>query len=56
MVALTENGPIPDIDAAFAADVKWSFFLSWAKLLKEQNSAPHIKGTFAHPSVITLEK
>ncbi len=54
MVALTENGPIPDVDACLADDVKWAYFLSWSKLVKEQNSAAHIKATFAHPSVVTL--
>lgn len=55
MIALTENGPIPDIDKCLQADAKWAYFLSWNKLTVEQNSAQHLRAVFAHPNVVTLE-
>lgn len=51
LVALSENGPIP----YFEAGAKWSYFLSWGELVREQNTAPHIRNTFEQPEVITLE-
>ncbi len=42
LVALTENGPIPDIDQAFADGAPWSFFMSWVDLVTAQNSNAHI--------------
>ena len=55
MVAMTENGPIPDIQSLYDEDAKWAFFMTWVELVKAQNTDQHIKDVFAHPNVITLE-
>lgn len=56
MIALTENGPIPNIDECFAYDAVWSYYMSWADLVATQNSTSHIQTTFAHSNVITLNE
>jgi len=56
MIAMTENGPIPDVDDCMEEDAMWSFFLSWGNLVKTQNTESHIKSVFAHANVITLDE
>jgi|GEM_PF-4090797 len=55
LLAMTENGPIPDIQKCFDLDAKWSYFMSWDNLVASQNSSQHIVDMFAHANVITLE-
>ena len=55
MIALTENGPIPDVEKCLQDEARWVYFLSWNKLVAEQNTAQHIRDVFAHPKVVTLE-
>ncbi len=52
---MTENGPIPDPAACFAADAPWSWFMSWSNLVNEQNSAGHLQDVYDDTMVITLE-
>ena len=54
MIALTENGPIPDIAQSLALDAKWAYFVSWNDLVASQNSPEHIRASFGHPGVVTL--
>jgi mannan endo-1,4-beta-mannosidase len=42
LIALTENGPIPDIANCFSQDAPWSYFMSWDNLVTAQNTNPHI--------------
>jgi mannan endo-1,4-beta-mannosidase len=42
LIALTENGPIPDIAASFSQDAPWSYFMSWVDLVSTQNTNAHI--------------
>lgn len=56
IIAMTENGPIPDIDKCFTEDAKWAYFSSWSDLVNSQNTQPHIEAVYAHEKVITLEK
>lgn len=55
ILAMTENGPIPDIQKCFAEGAVWSYFTSWVDLVTAQNSTQHIVDVFNHASVITLE-
>ena len=55
LIALSENGPIPDMEECFRQDAKWAYFLSWSDLVAAQNTTPHIQAVFAHPKVATLE-
>lgn len=54
IIAMTENGPIPDPDAALEQDAPWALFMSWGDLLYEQNTADHIKEVFHNKNVITV--
>ncbi len=56
MIAMTENGPIPDIDKCIAEDAMWLYFSSWSDLVTKQNSNEHIKQVFAHDNLITLDE
>jgi hypothetical protein len=55
LIAMTENGPIPDPDECFQGDAPWLYFMSWSNLVFEQNTTVHIHDVYEHPDVITLE-
>jgi len=55
IVAMSENGPIPDPNDCLTLDAPWSFFMSWNELVRAQNSKQHIKDVFSNPSVLTLD-
>lgn len=42
LIAMTENGPIPDPDACLDQGAPWLYFMSWDNLVTEQNSEGHI--------------
>lgn len=46
LIALTENGPIPNINQAFMDDAPWSYFMSWVDLVTAQNTNAHIIDAF----------
>jgi mannan endo-1,4-beta-mannosidase len=37
LIALTENGPIPNIDQCLKDGANWNFFMSWSDLVVYQN-------------------
>ncbi len=55
LIALTENGPIPDIQNSLSADAPWSYFMSWNDLVFKQNTLQHIREVYANPNLLTLE-
>ena len=55
LIAMTENGPIPDPDACLQQDAPWSWFMSWSNLVFEQNSEDHINEVYHNPNVLTIE-
>jgi mannan endo-1,4-beta-mannosidase len=59
VVALTENGPIPDPDRLFAEGAHWPFFNTWSgKFLTDGRTNPpaFLRRVYQHPRVITLDK
>jgi mannan endo-1,4-beta-mannosidase len=69
MVALTENGPVPDPDRSIADDAMWSFFMVWNDGDKAGVTSPrnqwsgeyfntqaHKMHVYHHPNIITLDK
>lgn len=54
IVAMTENGPIPDINQSLDGRAPWSFFMSWNDV-HIGNSDQHLKDVYWNPRVITLE-
>ena len=55
MIAMTENGPIPDPEECFRTDAPWLYFMSWSNLVSEQNSQQHILDVYGAEDVLTLE-
>jgi mannan endo-1,4-beta-mannosidase len=55
LIAMSENGPIPDIQKCFDADAPWSYFMSWSNLVTSQNTNQHIIDVYTNPSVLTIE-
>ncbi|WP_312886471.1 glycosyl hydrolase [Paenibacillus foliorum] len=59
LVALTENGPIPDPQQLQNLRVGWSYFTTWHLnhiMDGNENSVDHIQYAYNHPYVITLDK
>lgn len=55
LIAMTENGPIPNADDCLALDAPWAYFMSWGNLVTAQNTNEHIKEIFNNRNVLTLE-
>ncbi|MSU53410.1 MAG: hypothetical protein EXS41_08470 [Opitutaceae bacterium] len=58
IVALSENGTIPDPDAFFSEDAGWNYFCTWNGFENDlsRNSVAHLVRVFTHPKVITLDE
>ena len=54
MIAMSENGPIPDVQGSFTAGITWSFFMSWYDI-SVGNSDQHLKDVYQNPNVVNLE-
>ena len=54
IIALTENGPIPDVDKCYSSGAMWSYFMSWSNLVDEQNTLDHIKAVYHSSKVKTI--
>jgi len=54
IVAMTENGPIPNIQDTFDGDAPWSYFMSWYDV-NVGNDNQHLIDVYTNPKVITLE-
>jgi glucosylceramidase len=55
IVAMTENGPIPDLGQAIAFDARWSWFCSWNDMVTAENTTQHIIDMFNHAYALTVE-
>lgn len=55
LIAMTENGPIPNPEDCLSLDAPWAYFMSWSDLVARQNTNAHIKEVFNNPDVLTLE-
>lgn len=55
IIAMTENGPIPDIDALKTQDAMWSYFSSWNEHVINENTTVHIQSSYANSLVITQD-
>lgn len=59
VIALAENGPIPDPDLLTIYGAHWSWFLTWTgDFLTDgkYNSFEHLRKIYNHPYVITLDE
>jgi len=55
MLALTEAGPIPDINLCFRQDSPWLYFMTWSDKVMSQNSNSVISNTYKDQRVLTLD-
>ena len=55
LIAMTENGPIPDPDNCLQQDAPWLYFMSWSSQVTSQNSEEHVKKVYSNPNVLTVE-
>lgn len=59
IIAISENGTIPDPENLFIERAAWSWFATWSgNFINDgiQNSAAHINAAFNHEYVITLDE
>jgi mannan endo-1,4-beta-mannosidase len=55
LVALSENGPIPDPDRLVGEKAGWLFFTTWSgRTLTERNSNEQLSKVYHHPYVLNL--
>ncbi len=52
LVAMTENGPIPNPDDCLDLDAPWSYFMSWSDLTFQQNTTRHLREVYGNPRVL----
>ena len=58
IIALTENGPIPDIAQIQSTGAVWSWFATWNSdyiLTETHNTNAHLKEVYNAPFVVNLE-
>lgn len=55
LIAMTENGPIPDPDACLDQGAPWLYFMSWSDLVTVQNSESHIRQVYASTDVLHMD-
>lgn len=59
MIAMTENGPMPDPERMFVEGAAWSWFATWEGTFimdGVSNPTSHINTVFTHDYVITLDE
>jgi len=55
IIAMSENGPIPNPDDCLTYDAPWAYFMSWSNLVQAQNTEAHITDVFNNKNVLTVE-
>lgn len=56
LVAMTENGAIPDPDLLQIYDASWSWFCTWNNFPRTDNTVAHLQKVFSDPFVLTLDE
>ena len=54
MIAMTENGPLPDVNAMISDDAMWSFFMSWDENPTANSLSQHVIDTYDNKDVLKL--
>ena len=55
LIAMSENGPIPNVGDMFSSEATWSYFMTWNDLATKQNTNQHLTEVYNDSRVITLE-
>lgn len=55
LIAMSENGPIPDPDRLLRYSARWSWFCTWGDMISDpdKNEPEHVKRVYNHGYVIT---
>ncbi len=58
MIAMTENGSIPDAGLMAQLEARWLWFCTWpgAFIEDEWNPAESLRATYTHPDIVTLAR
>lgn len=56
LIAMTENGAIPDPDLLPIYHADWSWFSTWSAHDEKTNSLDHLKKVYNHDYVVTLDE
>ena len=56
MIAMTENGAIPDIENCFRDNAPWLYFMTWWGFLDTDNDPAHIEKVLSDERLITIEQ
>jgi mannan endo-1,4-beta-mannosidase len=59
IIALSENGPIPDAESLFVEGAAWSWFCTWSgEFIMDgvSNSTTHVNSVYNHDYVVTLDE
>lgn len=56
LIAMTENGAIPDPDLLQIYDATWSWFCTWNNFPRTDSSVAHLQKVYSHPFVLTLDE
>lgn len=56
LIAMTENGAIPDPDLLQIYDARWSWFCTWNGFQQSANSVEHLRKVYSHPYVLTRDE
>lgn len=54
IIAMTENGPLPNVDAMMSDDAMWSFFMSWDESPTANNLSQHAIDTYNNKNVLKI--
>jgi mannan endo-1,4-beta-mannosidase len=55
-IAIGENGEMPNPSSLQTSQPNWIWFMTWGKMLRENNSDAVIRNVYAHPYVLTRDK
>jgi mannan endo-1,4-beta-mannosidase len=55
MLALSEVGAIPDIDACYDKNISWLYFLAWADRVASDNTPEHLSSVFSSSHVKSVD-
>jgi mannan endo-1,4-beta-mannosidase len=55
LIAMTENGPIPNPEDCLTTDAPWLYFMSWSDWATKENTVQHLRDVYNHPDVLSFE-
>ena len=56
ILAMSENGAIPNIDDCLNTGAPWAYFVPWNELLYSNNTTDHIRDVYTNKNVLSITK